>query len=167
MVQSRSRVRVCAWSLCPLGTPWAMLPLAAKTCLGSYGWPRAKWLHSMYRQYLPNVFSLQNTPRFSRRTTPSNQTTSPFSCPPESLFRKITATIILLSVTEASLHHKNDAFCCTCVLLQHRYFPSPAGPASFPSFKASSSVSFIHHHQQCTDINKIQAERMIIVGYVK
>lgn len=167
MVHSCPRVRVYAWSLCHLHMPWAMLPLAVKTCLGSYSWPRAKWLYRMCRRYLPNVFSRWNTPRFSHWTTPSNQKTSPFSSPPESVFRKITAPIILLSVTEASLHHKNDTFCCTYVLFWHRYLLSPAGPASSPGFKASSSISFIHHHQQCTDINKIQTERMIIVGYVK
>ena len=167
MIQSCPGVRACAWSLCHLRVPLAMLALATKQCLGSCGWPRAERLYWLCRRYLLHVFSRRNTPRFSPWTTPSNQKTSPFSSPPERLFRKITATIILLSVTEASLRHKNDTVCCTCALLWHRYLLSPAGPSSFPSFEASSSVSFIDHHQRCTDINKIQTERMIIVGYVK
>lgn len=166
MIQSCCRIRGCAWFLCPLRMPWAMLPLAAKMCLDSCGWPRAKCLYNMCRWSLWMYFhwaipsgSAAEWLHLIRRPLPS---------PPHlrvSSARLLPQQFCFLSQRLHCAIKLTPSVVRVC--FWHRYLLSPTGPASFPSFKESSALSFIHHHQQCTDINKTQTDRMMIVGYVK
>lgn len=142
------------WHLCHLCVPWAVLSPATKMHLGTSCW--AMWLQNVQRVPTEKYSQIQPL------NAPCHQEVSPLSSPPEAPQKACCRS----NSAFCQLCRKNATSCCSYVHLWDGYLSSPAGPALFPRSKTSSSISFIHHHQQCTDINKTQTHRTIIVGYV-